>query len=434
MRIRRTRPALAAGLVAASLALAACSNGGSADPTSSAPAGDDDAAAQTEVEVFTWWASGSEKLGLDALVAVFDEQHPNVEFVNGAVAGGAGSAAKDLLQSRLQANDPPDTFQAHAGAELTDYINAGQVEDVADLYVEFGLRDAFPADLVDRLTVDGKIYSIPSNIHRANVVWANPTVISESGLDPEASYASLDEWFEALDKVQDAGFTALSVATTWTQVHLLETILLAELGPEAYNGLWDGSTDWASAEVTAALEAFEKAMSYTNTDRDGLDWPDATQQVMDGQAAFNVMGDWAVAAFEEAGKAEGTDYIYFPVPGTHGVFDFLADSFTLPVGAPHPDGAKAWLETVGSLEGQVAFNKAKGSIPARIDADPTEFSPYQQTAITSFAEDTIVSSLAHGAATPIAWLNAISDATSKFTTGGGDLATFQAELVAAAAG
>ncbi len=434
MRIRRTRPALAAGLVAASLALAACSNGGSADPTSSAPAGDDDAAAQTEVEVFTWWASGSEKLGLDALVAVFDEQHPNVEFVNGAVAGGAGSAAKDLLQSRLQANDPPDTFQAHAGAELTDYINAGQVEDVADLYVEFGLRDAFPADLVDRLTVDGKIYSIPSNIHRANVVWANPTVISESGLDPEASYASLDEWFEALDKVQDAGFTALSVATTWTQVHLLETILLAELGPEAYNGLWDGSTDWASAEVTAALEAFEKAMSYTNTDRDGLDWPDATQQVMDGQAAFNVMGDWAVAAFEEAGKAEGTDYIYFPVPGTHGVFDFLADSFTLPVGAPHPDGAKAWLETVGSLEGQVAFNKAKGSIPARTDADPTEFSPYQQTAITSFAEDTIVSSLAHGAATPIAWLNAISDATSKFTTGGGDLATFQAELVAAAAG
>src|SRR5690606_27863139 len=130
MRIRRT-PALVTGLVAASLALAACSNGGSTtDPSS--PAGGD-AAEQTEVEVFTWWASGSEKLGLDALVSVFDTQHPNVEFINGAVAGGAGSAAKDLLQSRLQAMDPPDTFQAHAGAELTDYINAGQVQDVANL-------------------------------------------------------------------------------------------------------------------------------------------------------------------------------------------------------------------------------------------------------------------------------------------------------------
>ncbi|NLF04077.1 MAG: carbohydrate ABC transporter substrate-binding protein [Actinomycetales bacterium] len=428
MRIRRT-PALVTGLVAASLALAACSNGGSTtDPSS--PAGGD-AAEQTEVEVFTWWASGSEKLGLDALVSVFDTQHPNVEFINGAVAGGAGSAAKDLLQSRLQANDPPDTFQAHAGAELTDYINAGQIEDIANLFDEFGLRNAFPADLVDRLTVDGKIYSVPSNIHRANVVWANPTVITEAGLDPEATYASLDEWFTAFDTIQAAGFTPLSVATTWTQVHLLETVLLAELGVSTYNGLWDGTTDWAGAEVTGALEAFEKAMSYTNTDRDGLDWPDATQQVMDGQAAFNVMGDWAVAAFEEAGKAAGTDFTYFPVPGTDGVFDFLADSFTLPVGAPHPDGAKAWLETVGSLEGQVAFNKAKGSIPARTDADPAEFSEYQQTAIESFGSDQIVSSLAHGAATPIAALNAISDATSKFTTGGSDLATFQSELAAA---
>src|SRR5690606_26661024 len=226
----------------------------------------------------------------------------------------------------------------------------------------------------------------------ANVVWANPTVLASAGLDPAAAYVTIDDWLETFPAIEAAGYTPLALATTWTQVHLLETTLLAELGPDAYTGLWDGTTDWAGAKVTAALETFEVLLGYTNTDRDGLDWPDATQRVMDGQAAFNVMGDWAVAAFEEAGKAEGTDYIYFPVPGTHGVFDFLADSFTLPVGAPHPDGAKAWLETVGSLEGQVAFNKAKGSIPARTDADPTEFSPYQQTAITSFAEDTIVSS------------------------------------------
>ena len=144
------------------------------------------------------------------------------------------------------------------------------------------------------------------------------------------------------------------------------------------------------------------------------------------------MGDWAVAAFEEAGKKAPADYVYMPVPGTDGVFDFLADSFTLPVGAPHPAGAKAWLKTIGSLDGQVAFNKAKGSIPARNDAKPEDFSEYQQSAMTSFGQDTIVSSLAHGAAAPTAWANAISDATSKFTTGGGDLAGFQADLVAAA--
>ncbi|MFD4990750.1 ABC transporter substrate-binding protein [Cellulosimicrobium cellulans] len=429
MRIDRRTSATVATAALVGLALAACSGGGSGDGGT----GDGGASGGgDEVEVFTWWAAGSEKAGLDALVGVFNEQHPDVEFINGAVAGGAGSAAKDLLQSRLQAQDPPDTFQAHAGAELQDYIDAAQIEDVSSLYDEFGLTDVFPADLVDRLkSDDGAIYSIPSNIHRANVVWANPTVLEANGIDPAAEYADLDAWMADLDKLKAAGVTPLSVATSWTQVHLLETVLLADLGAEAYNGLWDGSTDWSGAEVTAALEDFEQLMSYTNTDRDGLDWPEATQMVIDGNAAFNVMGDWAVAAFEEQGKALGTDFTAAPVPGTDGVFDFLADSFTLPVGAPHPDGAKAWLETVGSLEGQVAFNKAKGSIPARTDADPAEFSEYQQTAIESFGQDTIVSSLAHGAATPVATLNAITDATSKFTSGASDLATFQSELVTA---
>lgn len=384
------------------------------------------------VEVFTWWAQGSEKAGLDALVEVFTQQHPDVEFINGAVAGGAGSAAKDMLQSRLQASDPPDTFQAHAGAELNDYIEAGQIEDIANLFDEFGLRDAFPDSLVERLTVDEAIYSIPSNIHRSNVVWGSTAVLTEAGIDTATPPATLDEFLEQLETIKGAGKTALSVATTWTQVNLLEAVLMAELGAEPYNGLFDGSFGWDSAEVTTALQKFEKMMSYTNTDRDGLDWPDATQQLIDGTAARNVMGDWAVAAFEQAEQALGTDFVAFEVPGKEKIFGFLADSFTLPVGAKHPDGSKAWLETISSTDGQLAFNLAKGSIPARTDVETGEFSEYAQTALTSFAEDAICSSIAHGAATSVAWLNAIADATSQFTTGASDLAAYQEALKAAA--
>lgn len=188
--------AVAAVAAVAALALAACgSNGG--EPESGGSGGAD------EVEVFTWWAAGSEKAGLDALVKVFDEQHPDVKFVNGAVAGGAGSQAKDLLQTRLQAQDPPDTFQAHAGAELQDYIDAAQIEPVSDLYDEFGLTDVFPPDLMDRLMADdGEIYSIPSNIHRANVVWSNRQVLTDAGIDPDATYSDLSAWMDDLAKLK----------------------------------------------------------------------------------------------------------------------------------------------------------------------------------------------------------------------------------------
>ncbi len=426
------RSAAAAGFAAAGLLLAACGGGDGGGGDAPGEGGGGEGGGE-QVEVFTWWAQGSELAGLEALQAVFEEQHPDVEFINGAVAGGAGSAAKDLLQTRLQAGDPPDTFQAHAGQELTDYINAAQIEDVSGLYDEFGLRDAFPEDLIQLLTVEDAIYSVPSNIHRSNVVWANPTVLEDAGVDPAAVPADIDAWIADLEKVQAAGATPLAGGQTWTQVHLLETVLMADLGAEAYNGLWTGDTDWAGPEVTGALEHFETLMGFTNTDRDGLDWPEATQLVIDGTAAYTVMGDWALAAFDQQDMERGTDFVDFPVPGSDGMFGFLADSFTLPVGAPHPDGARAWLETIGSLEGQVAFSKEKGSIPARTDADPAEFSEYQQAAIEAYSNDTIVPSLAHGAATPIAWLNEVSDATSKFTSGASDLATYQQELVAAAA-
>lgn len=414
-----TRKALAAGLAALSLlAVSACGS-------------DNESGSTDEVEVFTWWAEGSEKAGLDALVKVFDEQNPDLKFVNGAVAGGAGSDAKNVLQSRLQNGEPPATFQAHAGAELTDYINAGQIEDLTDLYEEKGWNEQFPEGLLDRLTQDGGIYSVPSNIHRANVLWANPAVLEKAGIEANKTYDSLDAWIADLKKIKAKGIIPLSIATDWTQVHLLETVLLADLGVEAYNGLWDGTTDWGGSEVKDALADYNTLLSLTNTDRQGLDWPDATQLVIDGEAAFNVMGDWAEAAFQEQKKTLGTDYTAVPVPGTEGVFDFLADSFTMPVDGPNPEGTEAWLDTIASDEGQVAFNKAKGSIPASTTADTADFGEYQQTAIKSWSEDEIVSSLAHGAATSVNWLTDITAAVAKFGSNK-DAAELQEGLVEAA--
>ena len=409
----RRRLSLLAGVAALGLTLAACGGGGDT-PTDTGNAKD----ATGKVGVFTWWADGSEKAGLDALVGVFNKDFPNLTFDNLAVAGGAGSQAKSVLAAQLKAGNPPDSFQAHAGAELQDYIDANQLEDLSSFYKDNDLTSQFPKDLIDRLTVDGKIYSVPSNIHRANVVWANVEVLKKAGVDPAKPATDLAGWFADMDKVKASGTIPLAVAGSWTQVQLFENILLSSLGADGYNGLWDGKTDWKGADVTTAIEAYKKALTYTNTDRDSLsDWAPATQLVEDGAAAYNVMGDWAEAKFAQDGKKSGVDYVYFATPGTAGVFDFLADSFTLPKGAPNPAGARAWLTTIGSAEGQTAFNKVKGSIPANTTAKTDDFSDYQKSAIKDFSQDTIVSSLAHGAAVPVAWLNDLSTAVSKF---GGD--------------
>ncbi|MCL1898753.1 MAG: ABC transporter substrate-binding protein, partial [Micrococcales bacterium] len=185
--MRRSISLIALGAVAG-LVLAGCSNS-------------DDGKG---VEVFTWWTSDSEEIGLNALVEVLGDKYPDVKFINGSVTGSGGSG-KDKLQTRLANNQPPDTFQAHAGAEVMDYIEAGQVQDVSNLYSEFGLDKAFPADLLDLVTKDGKKYSIPSNVHRANILWASAPVLQAVGIDPgNINYPSIDAFIADLDKIKQA--------------------------------------------------------------------------------------------------------------------------------------------------------------------------------------------------------------------------------------
>ncbi|MBX3057175.1 MAG: carbohydrate ABC transporter substrate-binding protein [Anaerolineae bacterium] len=383
------------------------------------------------VEIFSWWTGGGEAAGLDAMIKVFQEQYPDVEFINAAVAGGAGTNARAVLATRLQANDPPDSWQGHAGQELIGtYVAANQLEPVNFLYEENGWLDVMPETLIPLISQDGDIYSVPVNIHRANVLWANPKVLVEYGVDMPTT---LDEWFAAMDELQAAGMAEpLALGEQWTALHLFETILLASLGPDGYDAIWSGADDWSSPEVTQALENFAKILTYTNSDASALSWQDAGQLVVDGDAAFNVMGDWQEGFYRELGLTPNEDYVWAPVPGTAGNFQFLSDSFVLPVGAPNREAAIAWLTVAGSQAGQDAFNPVKGSIPARSDGDRSLYGEYLLSAMDDWANDRVTGSLTHGVVANDSWKAEIDTALGLFL-GTGDVAALQSALVNACA-
>jgi glucose/mannose transport system substrate-binding protein len=407
--------------VASMLVLAAC--GSTTSPgTSGSGSG-----TTGNVEVFTWWSAGGEKAGLDALVTQFTADCPGQTFVNAAVAGGAGANAKQVLASRLQTNDPPDTFQAHAGAELGDYIKANQIQDISQLYTDWGLTTAFPQGLISNITVNGKIYSVPANIHRANVLWSNKSVVQKAGITTAPT--TLAEFFTVLDKLKAQGMTApLALGRDWTQEMLFEAVLISDLGTDKFIGLWNGKTDWKGADVTAAINDYKKLLTYTNKDRDNLDWTDAEKYVMDGKAAYQLMGDWEAADLDAKGF---TNYAWQAFPGNGDNYQWLADSFVLPVGAKNPDGTKCWLKTVGSAAGQQAFNVKKGSIPARTDVSPDAFPAYQQSAMADWKVDKAVPSCPHGSACSQGFQGAVNSAQGKFSSDG-DVASLQSALAAAA--
>ena len=220
-------------------------------PAVEAPAVEAPAAMTDEVEVFSWWTGGGEAAGLDAMIKVFNAKYPDITFVNAAVAGGAGTNARAVLATRLQAGDSPDSWQGHAGQELIGtYVAADQLEALNFLFEQEGWLEVMPETLIPLISNDGNIYSVPVNIHRANVLWYNPTILADNGV---AVPTSLDEWFAAMDTLKAAGVeTPLAMGEQWTALHLFETIMLASMGPDAYDAIWTGAGDWAAADVTKA--------------------------------------------------------------------------------------------------------------------------------------------------------------------------------------
>src|SRR5688572_851732 len=178
-------------------------------------------AAGGEVEVFSWWTGGGEAAGLEAMIEVFAAQYPDIAFNNAAVAGGAGTNARAVLATRLAASDPPDSWQAHAGQEIIGtYVAAGQIEPLNDLYEEQGWLDVMPETLIPLISEGDNIYSVPVNIHRANVMWYNPAVLEEAGVAEVP--ADWDAFMAACDAVEAVGKICLSLGPQWTQMHLLE--------------------------------------------------------------------------------------------------------------------------------------------------------------------------------------------------------------------
>jgi glucose/mannose transport system substrate-binding protein len=380
-----------------------------------------------QVEIFSYWTAGGEAEGLAAIQEVFSANHPDIEIVNAVIAGGAGVNANAVLATRMQGGNPPDTFQIHGGAELLDnWVKTGFMEPITDLYADLELGDKFPAQLIDLVSHEGEPYAIPVNVHRNGVLWYNSAILAEHGVAPPATW---DEFFAAAETLQAAGVMPLALGDKdgWTALNLFEQILLSTLGPDDYRGIWAGTVPWSDERVTEALETMARVLDYVNEDHATLTWDQASGLVLSGDAAMNVMGDWAKGYYTANGWAPGDDFGWAPVPGTQGTFTVVTDTFALPQGAQNRENALLWLETLASIPGQDAFNPLKGSIPARVDTDRSIYDAYSQAAMDDFTTAELVPSQANGPATIPAFLQPITDAISVFVSSR-DVAATQATI------
>jgi len=355
--------------------------------------------ASGKIEVFSWWTSGSEDAALQAIISAAVKANSGLEVVNAAVAGGAGTNAKQVLATRLAGGDVPEIWQTHPGGELGQYVDQGVLADMTAVYKSEGWDKVVPKDLVASMTYNKKTYSVLTGVHRANTMWISSAAQKKAGVSlsgsltwPTFKAAALKMKAKGIDPI------CLGDKDIWTAAQLLEALIVAEEGAAGWTALLDGSKKWTSAGVKKAVANFNEAMTWVNKDHKALDWTGAVAALAKGTCGVNIMGDWAYGELlVKQKKVDGKDFTYATF-GDANTFVTVGDSFVIGKTAKNQAGAVAFAKAIMDPKVQLAFNKLKGSAPVRSDVSTKTLGKYQQGAAKVLANGKKVPSLVHGQA------------------------------------
>jgi len=385
------------------------------------------------VEVLHWWTSGGEAAALNVLKEDLESQ--GVGWTDMPVAGGGGEQAMTVLRARVTAGNAPTAVQG-LGFDIIDWANQGALANLNDVAAAEGWDAVVPAALQQFAKVDGAWVSAPVNVHSTNWVWANKAVLDANGIAVPETW---EEFTAALDTLSAAGVTPIAHGgQPWQEATVFDAVAMSTLGPDGYRAAF---IDLASEALgsDAMKEAFDRmAVIRANVDENfsGRDWNLATAMVINGEAGFQMMGDWAKGEFLNAGQVPGEDFLCFRFPGTQDQVTFNADQFMMfDQGGSVSDEQAKLASAILSTSFQSAFNVVKGSVPARTDVSDADFDDCGKQGMADLAaaasSGNLFGSMAHGHANEAAVKNAMYDVITEHFNGEYDSQAAVEELVKA---
>lgn len=330
------------------------------------------AQAQGKVEGIHHWVSESEvgalKVLTDSLAA------KGFVWEDSAVGGLSGANATQALRTRMAAGNPPATMQ-FLGFEGVEWAGEGALRSLNDLYARNGWEAAIAPAILPFVQADGAYFSAPINMHRQNWVWANKAIFDAHGITEPTSW---DELIAAGKKLKEAGVTPIALSDqSWQILEVFEAILTDQNGTDFYKKAVIDLDEAALSgpEMLKAFDTLREVRGLVDDGFTGRDWAVATGMVASGEAAMQIMGDWAKGEFLAKGMKPGVDFLCFPTPAATPNFKFVIDAFgTFANEDPAiTAGQDAWVESIMDPENQKQFNLIKGSIPARIDVSVDDF-------------------------------------------------------------
>lgn len=368
------------------------------------------AMANPAAEVLHWWTSGGEARSVAVLQQEFSSRGGT--WTDMPVAGGGGDAAMTALRARVLSGNAPAAVQLK-GPAIQEWYEEGVLADISAVAEAHGWADILPAAIAGHMQCEGTWCAAPVNVHRVDWIWANAGVLERAGVSMPETW---EEFNAAAEVLQAQGIIPLAHGgQAWQDATVFETVVLGIGGPDFFRAALVDLDDAAlgSDTMRAVFDQMRVLRGFVDPNFSGRDWNLATAMVMNGEAAFQIMGDWAKGEFAAAGMEPGVDYLCASTPGAGYLYN--VDSFAMfaVAGEERIAGQNLLAELIVGETFQIEFNMNKGSIPVRTDIDMGQFDACAQASAADMqaASDggALLPSYAHGMALRGAQAGAITD-------------------------
>ena len=307
------------------------------------------------------------KKAMEELIADFQKANPDITVKwNNFDHEGYKSAIRNFLTA-----DAPDVAAWYAGNRMEPFVKAGLFEDVSDVWEANGLNDQLKSASAS-MTIDGKKWGVPYTYYQWGIYYRKD-IFAEQGIEPPKNWA---EFLAACEKLKSAGVTPITIGTKalWPTGGWFDYLNLRVNGYEFHMDVTSGKVPYTDPRVKAVFEKWGELVKagYFNENHAAIDWQDAIPQMVQGQAAMYLMGNFAVATMKDGGlKEDQIGFMQFPeiTAGIPMSEEAPTDTFHIPSGAKNKEDAKKFLAYLASPEAQTKMNATLGQLPVNNKAE-----------------------------------------------------------------
>ncbi len=263
------------------------------------------------------------------------------------------------LNALVASGEAPDVFIVSPGPNLTDYVDPGVAAPLNQYLDADGWKDTFTSDAVfSQMTYDGQIYAVPLNIAAACAFY-NTEMFDAAGAEVPTNW---DEMLDACEKLQNAGYTPISISAGTAWCLSMVAGYLCEAEGVDLSALADGSASWTDGKLQKAADKLVELSQYFQPTAAGDTNDVATAAFYNEEAAILIQGSWAIAQINGSNPDFESKCGVFQFPGVERVIA-KSDSLAMSSSTKYPEAAIALMKYFTDDTAQKYTAEIGGKIP-----------------------------------------------------------------------